>query len=335
MKNSASNPSITQALRKKSAQLLPDLTVVLSDFGYFELSHQRLSQQLINGKNTTQNTIYQGLTRADHVQFKSVMVKWELIPTNVAHLLDDNSAADKPLSHEINILNNLNSNCHNNASLVPALLDSHVLNLHVLNTSYQLTFFAMSYYLNGSLANCLCQNKNLSDKQKYHFILQSARLLANLHHRGWLHNDIKPSNILLENFVPNDADNRKILPRLLLTDFALAQRCDDINHDKLAGTPAYLAPERWQGQGATVQSEVYAFGVMMFEILTDSRPFNISSQKSNQLWNDWAIEHCQKPIPKLSESYRHYQSIIGKSLAKRTANRYQSMTELLADLMQF
>ena len=139
---------------------------------------------------------------------------------------------------------------------------------------------------------------------------------------------------MLDEFWLNDADNGSMMPRLLLTDFALAQPVDKKNNFSLqiAGTPAYLAPERWQGQDATVQSEIYAFGIMVFEILTGSRPFKINAQKSNQLWNDWAIDHCQKPVPMLPPQYKNYQEIINNTLAKRVEKRYQNIREILMDL---
>ena len=169
--------------------------------------------------------------------------------------------------------------------------------------------------------------------------MQSAYLISHLHNIGWLHNDIKPSNILLDGFMPNHADNSSITPDLLLTDFALAEAInDDIaqNSDKnstgdSAGTPAYLAPERWQGQGATLQSDIYAFGIMMYQILTGERPFKIDNQSSEPL-REWAIQHCQQPIPTLPLEYSGYQGIIDKALAKRVERRYQSMEDIVVDL---
>ena len=63
----------------------------------------------------------------------------------------------------------------------------------------------------------------LRNRSKQQLIVQAAKLIANLHHIGWLHNDIKPSNILLDAFVPNHTAIGGIVPNLLLTDFALAE----------------------------------------------------------------------------------------------------------------
>ena len=203
----------------------------------------------------------------------------------------------------------------------------------------------MPYYLQGSLTKHL--NQELSDVKKYQFIRSIAGLVAQLHSRGWLHNDIKPSNIL----VSDNYSNKKSVPSLLLTDFALATTIkspflhhDTLNHSALkdnalkdnalknsAGTPAYLAPERWQGQGATVQSDIYAIGIMLYEVLVGARPFAIDSS-SPDLLKEWAIQHCQQLIPQLPKQYGHYQAIVNQTLAKRVESRYSTMDEILADL---
>ena len=164
-------------------------------------------------------------------------------------------------------------------------------------------------------------------------MVQSAHLIATLHSAGWLHNDIKPSNILLDDFLPNHADDSCIKADLLLNDFALAKPISKSIETSLAGTPAYLAPERWQSksQSATVQSDIYAFGIMMVEILTGKRPFQISANSNDKL-KAWAIQHCQQPIPTLPLEYSHYQGIINKALAKRVERRYQNMKQILLDL---
>ena len=335
MKNSSNDISVaeinTQKLCTQAEQILPSITTALTDLGYYELSHQRISQQFLTQEPFNKTIMYEGLTRAEHLKFGYVMIKWTLEPNN------NNLSNLSSLSNEIAVLNALDTSKYtqNNAtSIAPALLDNHTLRLPVLDITYQLTFIIMPYYKNGSLANYLHQHKIVSDKQKYQLILQSAYLIVHLHQVSWLHNDIKPSNILLEDFAPNDAENSRVTPRLLLTDFALAQRFDEIKCDKPAGTPAYLAPERWQGQGATVQSDVYAFGIMMVEILTGNRPFKMNRQKSNEVLHDWAITHCQKPIPKLPQAYQQYQNIVDNALAKRIEKRYKSMNEVLADLKQ-
>ena len=80
-----------------------------------------------------------------------------------------------------------------------------------------------------------------------------------------------------------------------------------------------------------MQSDIYAIGIMLYEVLVGARPFAIDSSSST-FAKDWAIQHCQRPIPQLPKQYGHYQAIVNKTLAKRTQSRYSTMDEVLADL---
>ncbi|MGP5213684.1 serine/threonine-protein kinase [Psychrobacter immobilis] len=334
MKNSASNSSnakacAKQALQMQAQQMLPTLTALFLSLNYSEISHQRISQQAQNNEND-----YQGLTRAQHLQFGRVMIKWQLTAATNQNLAG--------LTHEIGVLKSINNLSANQKrfqdglfAIAPPMLAYETLRVQVLDQFSQLTILTMPYYPSGSLATQLnIRNySSLTTQKKHHFMVQSAHLIATLHSAGWLHNDIKPSNILLDDFLPNHADDSCIKADLLLTDFALAKTISKSIETSLAGTPAYLAPERWQSksQSATVQSDIYAFGIMMVEILTGKRPFQISANSNDKL-KAWAIQHCQQPIPTLPLKYSHYQGIINKALAKRVERRYQSMKQILLDL---
>ena len=331
MKNSSSNPStekacvkhasIEQALEMQAQQILPVLTTLFSSLHYREIAHQRLSQQSDSGEAN-----YQGLTRSQHAQFGQVMIKWQLSADT------NHDSAD--LAYEADVLKSINISISENSlpAIAPPILAYDNVTIQILKPSSQLIILVMPYYPNGSLATQLHSRNHslLTLQRKHQFIVQSAQLIANLHNAGWLHNDIKPSNILLDGFMPNHADNRSIIPNLLLTDFALAEPISKSVGASLAGTPAYLAPERWQGQGATVQSDIYAFGVMITEILVGERPFNTDSLNDEPL-REWAIQHCQQTIPTLPLEYSRYQGIVDKVLAKQVQKRYQSMKEVLRD----
>ncbi|MEK6199020.1 MAG: protein kinase [Psychrobacter sp.] len=334
MENSASNLSIKQALQAQSQQLLPIITQVLTTLHFSEVVHQRITQQNHEHTQNIENTYYQGLTRAQHTRFGHVMIKWQL--SDAAYRISPN------LTHEADVLAAVNTSLKikDNAiaiAIAPLLLAHHCVNVQILEQPQKLVIVVMPYYLNGSLARQLSGRKYLSliASQKHHFINQSAYLIANLHHAGWLHNDMKPSNILLDtscdSSLLNNAGASSLMPNLLLTDFALAEMFNELKEGSPAGTPAYLAPERWQGKGATVQSDIYAFGVMMVEILAGRRPFQVSVNSNDKL-KAWAIQHCQQPIPKLSSEYSRYQCMVDKALAKRVEKRYRSMDEVLEGL---
>ena len=329
MRNSANNYLTKQALQTKATQLLPILTAAFLDLHYKEITHQRISHQ----DTSYQDIGFQGLTKARHSQFGQVMIKWE-ISANIYYDLTH-------LGHEIKVLQALNgSQCKTQPTIniAPQVLIDKSSMIKILNKNYQLSFLVMPYYPLGSLAQYLKQA--LSIEQKHQLITQAAYLISHLHKQGWLHNDIKPSNFLISTFLSdielaNKSATITLTHSLLLTDFALAQRINSVKNEnnQPAGTPAYLAPECWQGKRPTQQSDSYAFGIMVYEILTGDRPFK-RAKISDEPFNDWAIQHCQQSIPKLPIQYQDYQLIIDKSLAKKAENRYKDMTEVIADLYQ-
>ena len=328
MRNSTNPLSQIQDLQQHTVQLLSKLTDIFLQFKYRNIAHQRISQQA--HKNTVS---YQGLTLAQHLQLGSVMIKWQLT-ADTHHDLTH-------LQHEVAVLHAIHQNQHahkNSSPIAPQLLAYEQLRLSILNPSLcnnpqQLTLLVMPYYPSGSLARQLNNySTTLNIQQKTRIILQTAYLIDQLHQQGWQHNDIKPSNILIKAVFE---DSARQIDALVLTDFALAERIDNsLDYEitrNAAGTPAYLAPECWQGLGATWQSDIYAFGILMYEILMSKRPFAISPD-SREPPREWAIAHCQTPIPLLASPYRDYQYMINKALAKHTHKRYQSMADVTRDL---
>lgn len=333
MQNSASNRLIIQALQTQAQQLLPLITQALSALQYSEIVHQRIAQQNAlktrgTETKTTATSCYQGLTRAKHPQFGSVMIKWQL------NAFENHDLSG--LTHEYDVLKSLNALLQNQSAqkaFVPSVLTCEKISIQAMEQSQQLTALVMPYYPNGNLAKQLTSQNgpSLTDNHKHHFIKQAAYLVAKLHQAGWLHNDIKPSNILLNAALENGGHNINETSELVMIDFALAEMMHQPINSNPAGTPAYLAPERWQGQRATIQSDIYAFGIMMVEILTSERPFKIAAESIDPVI-DWATQHCQTPVPRLPLSYSGYQFIIDRVLAKRIEKRYQSMGEILLDL---
>lgn len=300
MKNTA------HTLPPQAGQLLTKVTAALSHLDYADINHQRISHT-----NDVNALMYQGLSHAQHPRLGHVMVKWVL-------------QNDKDHNNSSTLTNDGIIMAHIGAhQLVPPLLSQHDLPLVLDDQTLTLHAIVMPYYPQGNLAQYL--NQPLSHTQKRNALMQAAQLIADVHQCGWLHNDIKPSNVLRHE------------QQLLLTDFALASKISDKTlsdqtcSKAIAGTPAYLAPERWHGVDATVQSDVYAFGIMMVEMLIGARPFNITAQSGDPMM-DWATQHCQQPILELPLEYRHYQRIVNNALAKRTEARYQSMEAVLMGL---
>lgn len=130
-------------------------------------------------------------------------------------------------------------------------------------------FIVMEYVSGGSLRGLLDQEGALNVGRTLHILLEVADALARAHHLHIIHRDIKPANVLLA------ADGT---PRL--SDFGVARMTDRphlTRNDALIGTPHYLAPEALQQQGIDERGDIWALGVLLFEMLTGSLPFQGSS----------------------------------------------------------
>ena len=268
--------------------------------GYAQITPMRISYQPSANANLSQ---IQGLLRAQHSEQGRVIVKWEIN-------IDCLSTGFGSLHHEITVLKHLLP--VSSLPLPPVITHYSALPL----ANHQTATVLITKDCGSDLRVILRQP---TDINKPKIIQRIAAALYELQHAGWLHNDIKPSNILCneDNFIT-------------LCDFALS--CP-VHNDAATpmGTPAYLAPERWHGEPATVQTDIYAFGVLMYDILAGQRPYQIdTAQAEKNTTHAWAMQHCQAPIPKLPAEYTHWQHLIEGCLAKHKNNRYRDMLAVMA-----
>jgi hypothetical protein len=164
---------------------------------------------------------------------------------------------------------------------------------------------------NGGSLRARLQGTPLSLAQVRHAALELGRGLAVLHARGVVHRDLKPENVLCEGDGP--------LPRLRLCDFGTVSPGGAIRSP--AGSPAYMAPEQMEGS-CDARSDVYALGVLLFELATGERPFTGAP-------GDVMLAHrdAQPPLQKLPPALR---SVLGRALAKRPDERPASALGLAA-----
>ena len=125
-------------------------------------------------------------------------------------------------------------------------------------------FLTMEYVDGEDLASLLKRIGRLPGDKAIDVARQLCAGLAAAHDRGVLHRDLKPANVML--------DGRG---RVRITDFGLAMAAgDDIAAREVSGTPAYMAPEQFTGEGASIRSDVYALGLVLYEVYTGRRPFD-------------------------------------------------------------
>src|SRR5580692_8415535 len=131
------------------------------------------------------------------------------------------------------------------------------------------TFFTMEYVDGEDLASLLRRIGRLPPDKALDIARHLCAGLAAAHTKGVLHRDLKPANIML--------DGRG---QVVITDFGLAGIADDIRGPEVrSGTPAYMSPEQLSGEAVTTRSDVYALGLVLYEVFTGKRAFAESAAK--------------------------------------------------------
>ncbi len=186
-------------------------------------------------------------------------------------------------------------------------------------------YLVMPYVKQGSLATALTK-KSFDIKDIHYIFMQLIDAVEKLHHYGWLHLDLKPSNILLasHHLVSSYLDDRL---QIALIDFALAQRIAAPSNQLVCskttqGTPKYMSPEQFLGQPLNQQTDYYALGLILYELLLRQSPFCADN------YQQWAIQHCQQPVPLLPPSLNSFQILIDSLLAKDRQNRLHTAAHI-------
>ena len=151
-----------------------------------------------------------------------------------------------------------------------------------------------------------------------------CQALQYAHNEGYVHADVKPGNILIDH-------NGKVM----LSDFGIARMTETATMTMVgAGTPAYMSPEQAAGGVPTRQSDVYALGILLFEMLTGERPFNGDYATTGGSTSEkvrWEQIYQEPPSPrKFNPAISPgLEKIVLQALTKKTVYRYASAMELL------
>lgn len=210
------------------------------------------------------------------------------------------------------------------AEVMARLEHPAILPVYELGEEDEVPWFAMKLARGGSLAERVA-----SYRGKYRgaaqLMVQVAEAVQFAHSRGVLHRDLKPGNVLF------DASGQ-----CYVGDFGLAKLADDasgLTRTVMAmGTPKYMAPERLRDAraGATVGSDVWSLGVMLYELLAGAPPFQAESMTA--LFRQ--VESAEAPaLP--AEVPRDLRTIAAKVLAREPARRYATAGEFAADLQRW
>ena len=212
------------------------------------------------------------------------------------------------------------------AQTAARLRHPHIVTVHDSGRAHGFVYFAMDYIEGGDLARRL-RERPFAPREAAELLHPIAMALAYTHAEGVLHRDLKPSNILLDGGAPRIAD------------FGLAAQLE-VGGDLTAmsgvlGTPHYLAPEALRhGSGAlTVASDLYALGVMLFELLTGRTPFAGASPAELPT----LVEQSDPPSPRVLAPAvpGDLEIVCLKCLERDPARRYAGAAALAEDLRRF
>jgi serine/threonine protein kinase len=184
-------------------------------------------------------------------------------------------------------------------------------------------YLVMEYVDGGNLQNLIHRRGRLSLPEVVNFVGQLCDALEYAHSQGIIHRDIKPQNVLIDS-----------QEHIKLSDFGLARAIANTGltvTGPTIGTIGYLAPEQIQNAKLTVRTDIYALGVMMFEMVTGRLPFENDSALAVALAH--VRERAPRPRKYNPEVSPRLELIIEKCMEKDPANRYASVQELKHDLI--
>ena len=183
-------------------------------------------------------------------------------------------------------------------------------------------YFVMRYMSGGSLSDRI-KAKNLTVDDALKILGQLAPGLDEAHAKGIVHRDLKPSNILFDG---------KGTP--YISDFGIAKlsqaQSGNMTGSAIIGTPAYMAPEQAQGTGVDGRTDIYAVGIILFEMLTGRQPYEADTPMAV------AFKHITDPVPNIHEANPALpdavDGVIHKAMAKNKDDRFSTATDMVDHL---
>ena len=183
-------------------------------------------------------------------------------------------------------------------------------------------YLAMEYVAGLDLKRYIKENAPLSNEEAVRLMGQILLAMRLAHTQGIIHRDLKPQNVLL---TPDG--NAKV------SDFGIAVAFAETSltqTNSMLGSVHYLSPEQARGSKASVQSDIYAMGIIFYEMLTGHIPYDGDSAVTI------ALQHFQKPLPSIIEENKNVpqalENVVIKATAKKLSDRYKSVAEMYVDL---
>jgi len=204
-----------------------------------------------------------------------------------------------------------------------SLTHPHIVDIFDVGEEDELHYLVMEYIEGQTLKKFIQDNGALTPKQALPIMQQIVSAIANAHHNGIVHRDVKPQNILMD----SDGDVK-------ITDFGIAMALSATAHTKtnsVIGTVHYLSPEQARGGMATKKSDIYSLGIVLYELLSGELPFTADTAVAI------ALKHLQEETPSVRMVFpsipQSLENVILKATMKDATYRYDSADEMYDDLL--
>ncbi len=200
--------------------------------------------------------------------------------------------------------------------------------VHHEDYAYIVMDYIDGFSLSAVLKKLRQREEQLPIDEAVRILIQVARGIDKIHRANFIHRDIKPGNILIE----------KQDGTAYVADLGIMIDLHDENLLSLAaGTRAYMPPEQQIGERADRTADIYAFGIVAFELFAGQRPFTAKKElKREEAENDLIRQHFESPVPSVlpfrSELPAALDPVLAKALAKKPADRYQDVLEFARDI---
>ena len=212
----------------------------------------------------------------------------------------------------------------NEAQVIQKVTHPNIVRLFEMNMDAPLPYILLDYLPGQTVRRFLRQTGRFNLQDALRLIISVGATLAHVHHSGYIHRDVKPSNVMLH------------AGYVKLFDFGVAWPLSHQKPPDKSGTPMYLAPEQCRQQVLTPATDIWQLGIFLFELLTNQLPFAKSNYDDYDAPPEKRYSQLTMPPKTLQEAGRRapiaVQRILNRCLAFEATERYQKIEDFLIEL---